>query len=56
MKGLPVPTTQSISQPDRIAELEADWENMLSHQLPALPPVQEFLAELPELFSWLERG
>ena len=35
-------------------ELEADWENMLGHQLPALPPLQDFLDELPQLFGWLE--
>jgi len=27
---------------------------MLGHQLPALPPLQGFLEELPELFGWLD--
>ena len=26
---------------------------MLSHQLPALPPLEPFLEELPTLFAWL---
>ena len=37
-----------------IATLEADWDQMLGHQLPALAPVQSFLDELPLLFGWLE--
>lgn len=26
---------------------------MLAHQLPALPPLEQFLGELPDLFDWL---
>jgi len=37
-------------------ELEAGWEHMLRHQLPALPPVESFWDALPEFFAWLERG
>ncbi len=36
-------------------ELEAEWQNMLGHQLPVLPPVEDFWAELPKLFEWLEK-
>lgn len=52
-KGIAVPTFESVSAPDRMAELRADWENMLGHQLPALPPLDSFLEELPQLFGWL---
>lgn len=37
-----------------IAALESDWDQMLAHQLPALPPLKGFLDELPVLFGWLE--
>ena len=35
------------------ADLEAGWNNMLEHQLPALLPVKTFLDALPEVFNWL---
>lgn len=53
-KGIAVPTLDAVTAPDRVAELRADWANMLGHQLPALPPLDAFLAELPQLFGWLE--
>jgi len=37
-------------------QLEADWAVMLTHQLPALPPVAAFWAELPALFDWIDDG
>lgn len=37
-------------------ELESEWENMLAHQLPALPPFAQFWDELADLFAWLEDG
>lgn len=53
-KGLEVPTIQTVLVQERRAELQAEWENMLAHQLPMLPPLEDFLLELPNLFSWLE--
>lgn len=53
-KGIAIPTIETVSTPERLAELRADWENMLGHQLPALPPLDAFLEELPLLFGWLE--
>ena len=35
------------------AELIGDWGNMLAHQLPALPAVDDFWGTLPEFFRWL---
>jgi len=52
-KDISVPTALDILGDERRAELEADWTNMLSHQLPALPPLEPFLEELPTLFAWL---
>ena len=33
--------------------MEAEWENMLTHQLPALPSFEQFWIELPEVMEWL---
>ncbi len=52
-KGIAVPTMASLeNKPERV-ELEAEWENMLGHQLPELPPFEQFWHELPEVFDWL---
>ncbi|MGH7479893.1 MAG: WYL domain-containing protein [Candidatus Methylomirabilales bacterium] len=32
------------------------WQNMLGHQLPALPPVADFWDTLPEIFNWIMNG
>jgi len=51
-KGIPVPTFATIVAGS--TELTADWNAMLGHQLPALPPFASFWDELPEFFAWLE--
>jgi predicted nucleotidyltransferase component of viral defense system len=51
--GIDVPTPNSISISPFREELEQEWENMLGHQLPHLPPVAEFWAELQGVFDWL---
>ncbi len=52
-KGIAVPTIEILAnQPARI-DLEADWKNMLAHQLPVLPPFQQFWDELSDVFDWL---
>lgn len=51
--GIEVPTLASVTTPEKVSELSADWGAMLGHQLPALPPVEEFLDELPTVFDWL---
>ena len=53
-KGIPLPSVESLL-PHR-ADLEAMWESMLGHQLPVLPPVADFWAALPEVFSWIMGG
>ena len=53
-KGVRLPTVATLT-PLR-AELEGDWAVMLTHQLPALPPVDAFWGELPALFAWIESG
>lgn len=53
-KGVAVPTFAALRDSTAYAELEADWANMLAHQLPALPPLADFWSELPKLFAWLD--
>jgi predicted nucleotidyltransferase component of viral defense system len=52
-KGLSVPTMNTLENRAERAELESEWENMLAHQLPALPPFEQFWQELPAVFKWL---
>ena len=40
------------NKPER-AELVTEWKNMLGHQLPILPPFEQFWEELPDMFEWL---
>jgi hypothetical protein len=53
-KGIDVPRVADLEA--HRAALEAGWGTMLAHQLPALPPVEDFWSELPAFFAWLERG
>ncbi len=50
-KAIALPTLEAL-EPHR-PDLEAMWENMLGHQLPQLPPVADFWAALPEIFTWI---
>lgn len=52
-KGINIPTIAFLeNKPERV-ELESEWANMLAHQLPVLPPFDQFWKELPQVFSWL---
>ena len=52
-KGIPVPSLESIRTSPMVDELEAEWANMLDHQLRALPDFGHFWSELPRVFAWL---
>jgi predicted nucleotidyltransferase component of viral defense system len=52
-KNIPVPTMETFRNRPERAELEAEWGNMLAHQLPALPSFEQFWAELPKVMDWL---
>jgi predicted nucleotidyltransferase component of viral defense system len=54
-KGIAVPTFAALRDSPQHAELRADWEQMLAHQLAELPPFDSFWGELPSVFEWLER-
>jgi predicted nucleotidyltransferase component of viral defense system len=53
-KGVDFPSVGSLESTGLADELRAEWSNMLEHQLPALPPVDDFWNELPHLFDWLD--
>ena len=52
-KSIAVPTMFILENKPEKAELVTEWENMLGHQLPMLPPFEQFWEELPGLFEWL---
>lgn len=52
-KNISVPTYDSIENHEKLAELEPQWEHMLAHQLPSLPPMSVFWADLQPFFYWL---
>ena len=54
-KGVELPAMVNLEDRPERQELEAEWENMLAHQLPALPPFEDFWQELPGFFSWLHK-
>ena len=51
-KGISVPTLPALA--GATDELVSDWQAMLGHQLPALPPFDSFWSALPDFFAWLE--
>jgi len=53
-KKIPLPTVEAIADSTKAAELRADWGPMLGHQLPALPPIDEFMDAVSKVFAWLE--
>jgi predicted nucleotidyltransferase component of viral defense system len=53
-RGVELFNFESISASPYRSEIETEWANMLGHQLPVLPPFNDFWGELLQLFSWLE--
>ncbi len=53
-KGIAIPSFEALGPAE--AALRADWESMLKHQLPALPPFEAYWDALPAFFQWLEMG
>lgn len=55
-KGIETPTIASLMEKvTSDAELKSEWANMLSHQLPSLPNVDDFISRLPSLITWIEQ-
>lgn len=53
-KEMDIPTFEYIENHEKLDELKAQWDNMLAHQLPSLPPMDSFWADLEPFFDWLE--
>ena len=51
--GIEVPDRESILASPLREELDQEWANMLAHQLPHLPPVDDFWDALDGVFAWL---
>ncbi|MBU1782826.1 nucleotidyl transferase AbiEii/AbiGii toxin family protein [bacterium] len=54
-KNISIPTIAALNAKPEYAELVSEWSNMLAHQLPALPPFEQFWQELPKVFDWLHK-
>lgn len=54
-KGLKPPTAQELlNLINQSGELKADWRAMLSHQLPGLPLVEDYLSRTATLLEWID--
>ena len=53
-KGIGLPDLSTLEQ--HRSDLKGVWGTMLAHQLPALPPFDQFWHALQECFSWLVGG
>lgn len=52
--GIETPTLETIRSSPFREEIEAEWANMLGHQLPKpLPPFADFWSTLEDVFAWL---
>ena len=52
-KGVNIPSAEDIRNSPMFGELRSEWENMLAHQLRALPEFDHFWSDIPHLFAWL---
>lgn len=52
-KKIILPKLQNIQNALEPNKIKAEWKDMLAHQLPALPPFEQFWEELPKLFEWI---
>jgi hypothetical protein len=54
-KGLTLPSAAELVRlAQESPELRSEWGNMLGHQLPAVPDLDNFLARLPHALRWLD--
>ena len=52
-KKMEIPNFKSIKAHEKRDELDIEWESMLAHQLPLLPPLKIYWQELSPFFEWL---
>ncbi len=54
-KNIVPPTSANILEVvRRSTDLKSEWANMLAHQLPALPDVEDFISRLESLINWID--
>jgi predicted nucleotidyltransferase component of viral defense system len=54
-KSLEVPSKDTLLRTiEQAEELRTEWENMLAHQLPNLPKLDDMLRRLPDLLQWID--
>jgi predicted nucleotidyltransferase component of viral defense system len=54
VKGMTLPSVSDVvTRAAADEELRSEWENMLGHQLPATPPLDDFLARLADAIAWM---
>jgi predicted nucleotidyltransferase component of viral defense system len=54
-KAITAPTAAAlVGQIRGSADLRSDWEHMLRHQLPQLPPVDGMLGQLESILEWID--
>jgi len=55
-KGLSVPSGRFLIDTIRAdEELRSEWSNMLAHQLPALPDLDQLVQRLTDLLAWIDQ-
>ncbi len=56
-KSIQVPSSKELLDLiNSSAELKADWDAMLSHQLPGLPTVEDYLSRIASLLRWIDES
>ena len=55
-KKITAPTMETLRNHPAREELEAEWNNMLAHQIAALPDFEHFWAEISQVMEWLYSG
>jgi hypothetical protein len=54
-KNLKIPSAQELIQIIQGSqELSTEWHNMLAHQLPILPKLEDLLKKIPDLMKWID--
>ncbi len=52
----PPPMSKVIADVKADEELRSEWHNMLAHQLPSLPNLDDLLERLPVVLAWLDES
>jgi predicted nucleotidyltransferase component of viral defense system len=53
LRSVPFPKIELIENHDNRKLLESEWAIQLKHQMPKLPPFEQFMVELKQILKWL---